>query len=404
MKLISTLALISSLALVGRGEDWPQWRGPDRNGISQEIGWVAEFPEEGPPIAWKRTVGLGFSSIIVGDGKAYTAGHAKGADTVFCFDAATGKELWKHSYPAELGDKYYEGGTTGTPTLDGDRLYWLSRWGDLFCFEAKSGKILWNRQLVNELGVNVPSWGFTGAPTVYQNLLIVNVGDGGMAVDKTSGKDIWKSGTGDAGYNTPLLVHRGGKTEAWFANGESYFSLVPETGKQIWQTKWLTQYGVNASDPVPAGDHVYISTGYGKGGALLKLPTSEDGELETVWKNRTLRTQLGTAILVGKHIYGVDGDTTEKASLKCLELETGKELWAERDFGSGGITVADGKLIALAARGELMIAPVSPEGFKPITTAQVLGGKSWTAPVLANGLVYCRNSRGDIVAVDLRKK
>src|SRR6188474_2735678 len=113
-------------------EDWPQWRGPKRNGISQEKGWADQWPKEGPPIAWKATVGLGFSSVVVSGGKAVTAGHANETDTVFCFDALTGKELWKHSYPAELGDKYYEGGTTGTPKFDGERVFWLSRWGDLF--------------------------------------------------------------------------------------------------------------------------------------------------------------------------------------------------------------------------------------------------------------------------------
>src|SRR5690349_5339942 len=137
-----------SLAHSAFADDWPQWRGPARNGISQEQGWLDQFPEAGPAVAWKAAVGLGFSSFVVAGGKAYTVGHANGADTVFCFDALTGKEVWKHSYPAELGDKFFEGGTTGTPTLDGNRLYWLSRWGDLFAFDAATGKIAWNRQLV----------------------------------------------------------------------------------------------------------------------------------------------------------------------------------------------------------------------------------------------------------------
>jgi outer membrane protein assembly factor BamB len=403
--LISFLSVGASLALFSRADDWPQWRGPTRDGISQEKGWLDQFPNQGPPIAWKTNAGLGFSSIIVGNGKAFTAGHANGTDTLFCFDALTGKEIWKQSYPSELGDKFFEGGTTGSPTLDGDRLYWLSRWGDLYCCDATSGKIIWNRQLVKEAQVRVPSWGFTGAPTVYKNLLILNVGEAGMALDKETGKVVWKSdGETDAGYSTPLPVTRGDKNEIWLGNGAAYLSVVPETGKKIWSIKWLTQYGVNAADPIPYGDKVFIASGYGKGCALYTPPATADADPVEIWKNRVLRSQLNGAVLIDKHLYGVDGDANSRAQLKCVEIETGKQAWAQPEFGTGGIVIADGKIIALSAKGELMIAPVSTDGFKPIAHAQVLGGLCWTAPVLANGLVYCRNSHGDIVAVDLRKK
>jgi outer membrane protein assembly factor BamB len=395
-----TIGWLSIQAVVA--EDWPQWRGPKGNGISRETGWIDQWPKEGPPIAWKARVGLGFSSTVVGGGKAVTAGHANDTDTVFCFDALSGKELWKHSYPAELGDKYYEGGTTGTPTIDGDRVFWLSRWGDLFCFDAQSGKIIWNRQLEKEEEVPIPTWGFTGAPTVFGNLLILNVGEAGMVVEKKTGQRIWASAKKEAGYSTPLPVGRDRQSEVLIANTESYLAVDPASGKERWRMKWLTQYGVNAADPVPVGDKVFISSGYGKGCALIKPVAG--GEPQVIWKSKVLRTQLNPAVLVDKYLYGVDGDTVEKASLKCVEAETGTEKWKVPTFGSGAVSVADGKLIALSATGELIVAPVSPDGFKPTARAQVLGGKCWTVPVLANGLVYCRNSRGDIVAVDLRKK
>jgi outer membrane protein assembly factor BamB len=399
------LAAAGFLAPFVRADDWVQWRGPARNGISQERGWLDSFPQQGPPIAWKANVGLGFSSFVVANGRAYTAGHAKETDTVFCFDALTGKEIWKQSYPAELGDKFFDGGTTGSPTLDGNRLYWLSRWGDLYCYDAASGKIVWNRQLVKETQAQVPDWGFTGAPTVYKNLLILNVGEAGMAVEKETGKEVWKSGNeNNAGYSTPLPVTRGGKTEMWFGNGVAYLSLEPESGKRHWSIKWLTQYGVNAADPIPYGDKVFISSGYSKGAALYTPPATLDADPDEIWKNRVIRTQLNAAVLVDKHLYGVDGDTTSRAQLKCIEIETGKQAWGQPDFGSGGIIVADGKMIAISARGELIIARVSPEAFAPIARAKILEGPVWTAPVLANGLVYLRNSRGDAVAVDLRKK
>jgi outer membrane protein assembly factor BamB len=397
--LVVTGCLASQVMLA---EDWPQWRGPARNGASQEKNWIDQWPKEGAPIAWKAAVGLGFSSVVVGGGKAITAGHASDTDTVFCFDALTGKELWKHSYPAELGDKYYEGGTTGTATIEGESAFWLSRWGDLFCFDSRTGKIIWNRQIQKETGVPVPTWGFTGAPTVFGDVLLLNVGEAGMAVDKKTGKTVWASAKKESGYSTPLPVQRAGKWEVLIANGENYLAVNPTDGKEQWRMRWLTQYGVNAADPVPVGDRIFISSGYGKGAALFKPVAG--AEPQVIWKSKVLRTQLNPAVLVGKYLYGVDGDTTEKASLKCVEAETGTEKWKVPGFGSGAVSVADGKLIGLSATGELIVAPASPDGFKPSARAQVLGGKCWTVPVLANGLVYCRNSRGDIVAVDLRKK
>ena len=138
------------------GSDWPQYRGPNRNGVSDEKGWLDHWPSAGPAVAWRAKVGLGFSSVVVSKGRACTVGHEKGQDTVYCFDALTGKPNWQHSYAAELGDKYFEGGTTGTPTFDGDQIYWLSRWGDLFCLEAAGGKILWSKNVAGETHVPIP--------------------------------------------------------------------------------------------------------------------------------------------------------------------------------------------------------------------------------------------------------
>jgi outer membrane protein assembly factor BamB len=235
---------------------------------------------------------------------------------------------------------------------------------------------------------------------VQGDRVYLNVGEAGLALDKKTGDVVWKSDSKAAGYSTPLPLKDDAGKVAVFSSGQSYTAVNLADGKPVWSTRWLTQYGVNAADPIIDDGRLFLSTGYGKGAALFKLGASEP---EQQWKSKVLHTQLNAAVLYKGHLYGADGDTSGKAALKCIEFATGKEIWSQPNFGSGGVIVADGRLIALNGFGELMTAPVTPEGFKPTATAQVLGGKTWTAPVLANGFVYCRNSRGDVVALDLRK-
>lgn len=398
--LAGLLPVLSLATSPSNAADWPHWRGPDRNGISPETGWQDKWPADGPKIAWKANVGLGFSSFAVAGGRAFTMGHAAEKDTLFCFDAVTGKALWKHSYPAELGDKYYEGGTSGTPTVDGDRVFTLNRWGDVFCYNAADGKVVWSKNVQKETEARVPDWGFGGAPLVNGPHIILNVGDAGLALDKKTGAIVWKSAPKNAGYSTPLPIKSGADTLGVLASGTSYVAVNLKDGKEVWRAKWLTQYEVNAADPIIDGDRLFLSTGYGKGAGLFKLGTPEP---EQLWKSKALATQLNAAVLYKGHLYGVDGDTTSKASLKCVEFATGTIKWTHAGFGSGGVIIADGKLIALSGTGELMVAPAKPEGFEPTSRAQVLGGKTWTAPVLANGFIYVRNSRGDVAAIDVRK-
>jgi outer membrane protein assembly factor BamB len=397
---ISLLLVILALPLLA--EDWPQWRGPSRNGISTEKGWLDHWPVEGPRMAWKAEAGMGFSSFAVANGRVYTTGNSDNSDTIFCFDAATGRVLWKHSYPADLGDKYFEGGTTGTPTVADGRVFALSRWGDVFCLEAATGKVIWSGNVSRQMGMRIPSWGFAGSPTVLENLLLLNVGDAGMALNKATGAVIWKSADKDAGYSTPLPWKRDGRWSVLLGSGQSYLAVDAQTGKELWRIRWLTQYGVNAADPVIDGDRVFISSGYGKGAALLQPGSGP--EPEVVWKSKVLRTQVNGAILIDGYLYGGDGDASDKPALKCVDIADGKEKWSEPGVTAVALMAADGKLIVLGDHGELMIAPASPKGFQPTARAQVLGGKCWTAPVLADGFIFCRNSRGDVVSVDVRAK
>src|SRR5581483_9513255 len=177
-----------------RAADWFRWRGPDLNGISKETGWLAKWPDEGPKQLWKASVGTGFSSMSVSHGHLYTMGNdGKDTDTVFCFDAVTGADVWKYSYPCALDPKFYEGGTSSTPIVDGDRVYTLSRKGDLFCLNAANGHVVWSKNVHSDFGNEIPTWGFAGSPLVEGDLLILNVGTAGTALDKKTGKVIWHS-------------------------------------------------------------------------------------------------------------------------------------------------------------------------------------------------------------------
>ncbi len=380
--------LLLAAAATLNAADWPVWRGPSRDGISSE-----KLAGTTVKKAWVAQIGIGFASFTVAEGRVYTTGHADGKDTVFCFDAASGKEVWKHTYSADLGDKYYEGGTSATPTLEDGKAYHLSRWGDLFCFEAATGKIVWQKNIQQETEADIPDWGFAGSPLVAGNLLIVNVGKAGTAVEKATGKIVWKSDKANSGYCTPYPIAVNGKAQVVLSSGRAYKGVDPTSGAVLWEHTWSTSYGVNAADPILSGTQLFISSGYNKGCALLDLASAEPKE---VWRSRVMKNQLNASVLIDGHLYGSDGDTDKSASLKCIDFATGTEKWSDAGVGFCSLIAADGKLIILTAKGELIIAKASPAKFEPISRTPVLSGRCWTAPVLANGHIYVRNAAGDM--------
>jgi outer membrane protein assembly factor BamB len=393
--------ILASLALacVTSASDWPHWRGPDRNGKSTESNWDASLGGGSPKVLWSAEVGIGFSSFVTADGRVFTTGNTDDEDTLFCFEASSGKVLWKHSYPADLGAKFFEGGTTATPTLSGGQVFQLSRWGDVFCLDAESGKVVWSTDVQESTDARVPDWGFSGAPLVWGDRLILNVGQSGAALDKTNGKILWKSDSKTAGYSTPLPYTFDGKDAVLLGSSRAYLAVEVGSGDLLWEFPWRTSYGVNAADPIVEGELVYISAGYNKGAALLKPVHSEP---EVVWQNREMRNQMNPPVLVDGHLYGVDGNDG-KAVFKCLEFSTGKTLWEDAEIGSGSVLLAGGKLVILSESGELVVANPSPSKFDVISRAKILSGRCWTVPVLSNGLLFARNAEGKLVCVDLRK-
>lgn len=380
--------------------DWYRWRGPSVNGISAEKNWQTTWSAEGPKQLWKANVGMGFSSVSVSNGRLYTLGNEKDVDSISCFDAKSGQPIWKHSYDCPLDAKFYEGGTSATPTVDGKNVFSLSRKGDLFCLDAASGKVIWAKNIAKELGAAIPTWGFAGSPLVEKNLLILNVGSHGTALDKTTGKVVWTSDKTVSGYSTPVPAEFDGKRCVVLAGAKSVFAVAIDDGKKLWEHEWKTSYDVNAADPIIVGDKVFISSGYDHGCALLQIKGSKASVL---WENKSLRNHLNSSVFLDGFLYGFDGNAGAKANFTCVEFATGNVKWTEKNLGAGALISADKKLIVITDKGELIIADATPDSFKPLARAQVLGGKNWTAPVLSNGLIYCRNSKGDLVCVDVRK-
>jgi outer membrane protein assembly factor BamB len=378
------------------GADWPRWRGPNADGISTETGWSSDLSRS--QIVWKAKAGKGFSSPTVADGRVFIPGLDEKTETIRAFDEKTGKEIWSHSYPTRFKPKFYEGGTSGTPAVDGDHVYLLGQMGALFCFEAATGRIIWEKDIAKETGAKPATWGFTGAPLVFGDLLILNVGDSGTAVRKSDGKVVWKSGGEKAAYSTPFVFERDGMKELLIFNTAGLNSVNPASGKVNWHFEWDTEYGVNAADPIVHENRIFISSGYKRGCALLDLSGKKPRK---IYENKNLRTQLNAAVLIDGHLYGVDGDTSGRATLRCINFDTGDVNWNYKGVGSGAVIAAGGKLIVVTDKGEVQVGGASPDGFKPESRIQVVGGKVWTAPVLANGHLLIRSSKGDLASVKL---
>ena len=393
---VVALAVLCTTAAPVRAGDWPQWRGPNRNGISEEQLPPQASKNIGGKRAWTAEVGTGFSSIAVAGDHLFTSGHQKGQDTLYCLKAGDGSVVWKDSFEADLGDKFYEGGPGATPTIADGRVYHASKWGELFCLDASTGKVVWKKQLRDETDARVPTWGFNGSPTVVDDTIYLNVGSAGMALQKDNGEILWQSDRGNPGYSTPLLRDINGAPALLLASGNYYLAVDPGTGKRLWSHRWVTRYGVNAADPIVVGNQVFISSGYNKGCALLEITGPE---VKTVWKSKALRNQFSGSVVLDGYLYGIDGDSSGQASLKCLEWTTGEEKWNYPENGFGSLLATRSHLLVLDHEGTLRVAPASPRGFTPTSSARILDGRCWTAPVLANQRLYARNASGTLVCV-----
>lgn len=409
--------LLGLLCLLGAptsilASDWPNFRGPNHDGISTETGFSTKWPKTGPRELWQRVVGAGFSSFaIVGD-RLYTCGTVDQRQSLFCLNASTGEIIWKQDLEPQITDpdkNLY--GPRATPTVNAGRVYMMAAHGRVFCFDAKSGKELWQREFSHK-----PGWGYSGSVLIEGDLAIVAGGgsDGSLcAMDKKTGAPVWKCGDDPAGYATPYPFTLAGKRYVCGFMAQSCIVAELQTGRQVLRVDWPSHSGVNASSPIFQDGHLFISTGYGFGSGVFKLePDGDRLAAKEVWRSARIKNKFQTPILTGGNLY-----TSDESGLKCVDFKTGKRHWRKGGIKHGTLLLADGHLLLLTEKGELQVAKASTDGFEVLAKAKLFEGttysllqrvtrqrqgpRCWTVPVLCGGRLYARN-HNTVICLDLR--
>ena len=390
--------------------DWPQWRGPNGDGISMETDWNPEALAGGPKILWKVNVGMGYSNVAIRDNRFYAIGvrENRKENVVSCLNANNGKLIWQYAFETSQNMKWPH----STPTTDGKYVYALSVEGLLLCIKAKRGKLEWVKNLVMDYKVEEIPYGYSGSPVIEGDLIILNVNTAGIALDKETGDLVWASPVHvptdkvcpDGYHATPVIYDYEGKRCALFFSGTGVYSVEAETGKQLWYFEFIT-HGEQAADPIPFEQKVFLSVGYTLARcALLEITGNEP---RVVWENENMRNKFSSSLYIDGNLYGSDGDQGTVAPIRCIDVKTGDVMW-EKKMRMATLIAADGKLIILDEEGNLHIAEATPSSYQEISSCDVIEDEEkprqfWTPPVLCNGKIYCRNLAGDLICIDVSK-
>jgi len=403
-KLAHRILVLSTISLsVAWASDWPRFLGPNADGTSPETGINKDWKTKPPKELWRISLtDDGYAGPSVAAGKLHIIDHKGAADVVRAVDVATGKDAWTFSYPDT--DKKLYGFARATPTYDNGKLYTASRFAVLHCLDAEKGTKLWSRDLKKEFkgkrrNEGKFDWGYAESPRIDGDRLIFCPGGPGAAMvvlDKNSGQDIWKGGGDDqAGYGSTAIGTIGGKKQYVSFGGVGLFGVDAEKGALLWRYQWETEWDVNTATPIIIGDAVFISSGYGRGCALISVAGNK---AEKVWQNANLQEHFSTPVLSGGYIYGV-GDPNK---LMCLDPKTGKLMWSQGGFGKGSVIALDGVLIVLnGGTGDVAMVKIAPESYQEMGRFKPLGGESWTAPIVADGKLFIRNHTA-LVCLDLK--
>ena len=383
---------------------WTNFRGPKRDGHYDEVPISTSWPANGPATLWKQPVGVGYASFAIAEGKAYTIEQRRGQEAVTAYDVATGRELWKQAWDAEFTDSTGDG-PRSTPTWDQGRLYALGATGELRCLDAETGRVIWGKNILTENQASNLQWAQAASPLIVDDKVIVLPGGGGgksvVAYNKMTGAPVWKSLDDRQAYVSPMLVELGGRPQIVVVSALRVVGLVPETGALLWSYPWGTDMGINVSQPIVVDkNRFFISSGYGKGAALVELKGSGNTfTANTVWENTNMKNKFNSSVLHNGYVYGLD-----EGILVCLDVNTGERKWKEGRYGYGQVVLASGHLIVTdGTTGDVALVKASPDKYTEVARFSALKGQTWNYPALAGGRLLVRNSN-EMAAYDIAAK
>ncbi len=386
----------AALLLAAAGADWPQFRGPNRDGVYAGRATVPDFPAGGPPVVWERPVGAGFSGPAAARGRVILFHRLGGKEVVESLVAASGETVWKSEAPTAYRDDFgFDEGPRATPVVAGGQLYVFGAQGVLRCLEFATGRTVWSLDTHREFAVRKGFFGAASTPLALGNRLFANVGgsDGAgiVAVDKDTGRLLWKATDHEASYSSPVAADLEGETLVVFFTREGLAALDPASGAVRFERRWRSRSraSVNAAAPIVSGDAIFLSASYGTGAVALR---ARDGVLEEIWSGGdSLNNHYATSVLAGGVLYGFHGRQEYGQSLRAVELASGKVLWSEEQYGAGTVMRVGDRLLVLRESGELDLLAASPEAFRSISRAQILPAETRAYPALADGLFFARD-------------
>jgi outer membrane protein assembly factor BamB len=405
------IAAIVSPGLAARAaDDWPQFLGPHRNGVSSATALLDSWPADGPKEVWRATGGVGMSGIAIAGGHLCTLVQRDGQQWLVAHDPTSGQQQWQTALAPEYKNAQGDG-PRATPTIASDRVFVFTGQGILKCLNSSNGSQIWSHDVVSELKGKVADYGMACSPLIVGDLVVVTVGapKATLVAYKTqSGEHAWTAGDDPCGYSSPTLLNIGGRQQIVAFTGGSAIGVTPDSGKLLWRHPYETEYECNTASPIAVDGNVLISSGENHGSVLLKLkPNGDKCDVEEVWSSQgprsVLRSEWQTPILLDGKLYGLDniGSAGPITNLTCLDSATGKQLWQQPRFGKANLIAADGKLFFTSMTGELIVVRATPKGYEEIGRKQI-SGPTRQAPALVEGRLYLRDDK-EIICLDVRK-